>query len=82
MDRNISLVVKELTEEQKRTLESIINQEGTGEHPWADERTLPYFMRTYVLECTVKAMKFVSEYPELLERISAIHNIIKGGDEQ
>jgi len=50
-----------LNTEQQRLLCSIINNLGTGEHPVADEKSLKYFTKDYVLELCEKARALLNE---------------------
>lgn len=50
-----------LNTEQQNLLCSIINNLGTGEHPVADEKTLKYFEKEYILELCEKAKGKLNE---------------------
>jgi hypothetical protein len=44
-----------LTDEEQILVAYVINHLGSGDHPLADQQTLPFFRTEYVVECLRKA---------------------------
>jgi len=57
------------TFEQRELLCSIINVFGTGEHPYADDKTLPYFTKEYVKGLVIEILES-EKYIETLANLT------------
>lgn len=55
-----------LTSEQQELLCSIINVFGTGQHPYADDKSLPYFTSEYIKEI-LETEEFVNAQDNLTD---------------
>ncbi len=59
--KHVSLSTVEFTNHEENFLCSMINRYGSGEHPYADNRTLKGFYTKYALQVLKKAKKKLSE---------------------
>ena len=55
--------VDSLKDSEKKLLSSVINSFGSGDHPWSDIKTVPYFAEDYVLECINKGLNSEASEP-------------------
>jgi ParB-like chromosome segregation protein Spo0J len=68
--------ISELSNEDQDLLAQIINHEGTHDHPWASDKTLPGFAKEYVLECIEKAIS-VARTESIKNRIIKMKEVIQ-----
>ena len=70
-DIHLASVVQRMPVEAIALTCACINKFGTGQHPWADKESLPYFMKDYVMECITKGLNsnlFTDEGIRILSR--------------
>lgn len=66
----VRLDVTQLSSEQRVMLAAILNHEGDGNHPPADERNLSAFTREYATRCVERALGKASA--ATYERVAAL----------
>lgn len=47
----------EFSQDVQQDVRYVINTYGSGDHPWCDSKTLPYFTVEYVIKCITNACK-------------------------